>query len=220
MSEIVRPTRDGIHGREYISTAIELGKRPGSLQFDEQDDLVTEIPSFAEIHIPIVLDLPDNKFVTNSIKKAIATAAVSINTFAVASLEDANGVLEKHKEHLIVRFDPARDDVNELYGTAIVELAFSENIPAVIEKITEIHPGIIVSVRLPLDENSVEQATALAAGGAGVIHLQATYNGKGFGKRSEDFIIKLVKEVHDALLEKALRDQVTILIPCSATLFW
>ena len=30
MSEIVRPTRDGIHGREYISTSIDLGK-PGRL---------------------------------------------------------------------------------------------------------------------------------------------------------------------------------------------
>lgn len=29
MSEIVRPTRDGIHGREYISTAIFLGRKPG-----------------------------------------------------------------------------------------------------------------------------------------------------------------------------------------------
>jgi glutamate synthase domain-containing protein 2/Na+-translocating ferredoxin:NAD+ oxidoreductase RNF subunit RnfB len=212
MSEIVRPTRDGIHGREYISTAIELGRRPGWLQFDEQNDLLTEIPSFAEIPIPIILDLPDNKFVTDSIKKAIATAAVRINTFAVASLKDANGVLEKHKEHLIVRFDPARDDINELYGTAIVELAFSENTPDVIKKICENNPGIIVSVRLSLDENAVERATTLAAEGAGIIHLQATYKGKGFGKRSKDFIIELVKQVHDALLEKALRDQVTVLV--------
>lgn len=212
MSEIVRPTRDGIHGREYISTAIELGRRPGWLQFDEQDDLVTEIPSFAEIPIPIILDLPDNKFVTDSIKKAIAAAAVRINTFAVASLKDAKGVLEKHKEHLIVRFDPASDDVNELYGTAIVELAWFENIPAVIKKINDANPGIIISVRLPLDENAVELAGTLAACGVGIIHLQATYKGKGFGKQSEDFIIKLVKEVHDALLEKALRDQVAVLI--------
>ena len=27
MSEIVRPTRDGIHGREFISTSIDLGKQ-------------------------------------------------------------------------------------------------------------------------------------------------------------------------------------------------
>jgi ferredoxin len=30
MSEIVRPTRDGIHGREYISTAVDIGRKsPG-----------------------------------------------------------------------------------------------------------------------------------------------------------------------------------------------
>ena len=28
MSEIVRPTRDGIHGREYINTMVELSRRP------------------------------------------------------------------------------------------------------------------------------------------------------------------------------------------------
>jgi ferredoxin len=61
MSEIVRPTRDGIHGREYISTAIELGRRPDKLEFDEHGDLITDIPVFTEIPIPIILDLPDNK---------------------------------------------------------------------------------------------------------------------------------------------------------------
>jgi hypothetical protein len=28
MSEIVRPTRDGIHGREFISTSVDLGPKP------------------------------------------------------------------------------------------------------------------------------------------------------------------------------------------------
>ena len=28
MSEIVRPTRDGIHGREYISTSVDIGRKP------------------------------------------------------------------------------------------------------------------------------------------------------------------------------------------------
>ena len=35
MSEIVRPTRDGIHGREYISTAIDLGRKMDRLEFDD-----------------------------------------------------------------------------------------------------------------------------------------------------------------------------------------
>jgi glutamate synthase domain-containing protein 2/Na+-translocating ferredoxin:NAD+ oxidoreductase RNF subunit RnfB len=212
MSEIVRPTRDGIHGREYISTVIELGRRPDHLQFDEQGDLITDIPTFTEIPIPIVLDLPENKFVTDSAREAIVAAAVRINTFAVTSVKDANGVLKKHKEHLIVRFDPARDDVEDLHGAAIVEVAWSKDIAAAIEKINTANPGIIVSVRLPLDENAVERATALVAEGPGIIHLQATHQGKGLGNRSDDFIIKLLKEVHFALLEKSLRDQVTVLI--------
>jgi hypothetical protein len=33
MSEIVRPTRDGIHGREYISTSVDLGPKPLRLHF-------------------------------------------------------------------------------------------------------------------------------------------------------------------------------------------
>jgi len=35
MSEIVRPTRDGIHGREFISTVVEIGEKPSYLVFDD-----------------------------------------------------------------------------------------------------------------------------------------------------------------------------------------
>ncbi|HEG43030.1 MAG TPA: hypothetical protein ENH94_03170 [Phycisphaerales bacterium] len=212
MSEIVRPTRDGIHGREYISTVIELGRRPGMLQFDDNGEMTNDTPAFTEIPIPILLDLPESNFVTDSTKEAIAEAAVNANTFAVASLADANGLLEKHKGHLIVRFDPANDDVKDLHGIAIVEIAWSQDAISVVEKITASNPGIIVSIRLPLDEDAVENATALTEQGLGIIHLQATYNGNGFGKRSGDFLIKLLQDVHFALIGKSLRDQVTLLI--------
>ena len=33
MSEIVRPTRDGIHGREYISTLVDIGRKLPFLSF-------------------------------------------------------------------------------------------------------------------------------------------------------------------------------------------
>jgi hypothetical protein len=34
MSEIVRPTRDGIHGREYISTSVDIGRKPSYLSLN------------------------------------------------------------------------------------------------------------------------------------------------------------------------------------------
>ncbi|MCF7955893.1 MAG: hypothetical protein K9M75_08840, partial [Phycisphaerae bacterium] len=91
MSEIVRPTRDGIHGREYISTIIELGRRHSRLEFDEKGRMISSVPLFTEIPIPIILDLPGNKFVSDSVKEAIATAAVTAGTYAVASLKDSRG---------------------------------------------------------------------------------------------------------------------------------
>ncbi|MHC4741067.1 MAG: glutamate synthase-related protein, partial [Planctomycetota bacterium] len=212
MSEIVRPTRDGIHGREYISTAIEIGRRPGQLEFDEEGDLITDMPALTEIPIPIVFDLPENKFVSDWVKGAIAGAAVEVNTFAVATAEDANGSLEKHKEHLIVRFDPKRDDLKALHGAAIVELAWSKDVGSAIEKIAATYPGIIVSVRLPLDEKAADRAVALAPNGPGIIHLQASHKGNGLGKKSGDFVIKLIQEVHFALLKKSVRDRTALLI--------
>ena len=44
MSEIVRPTRDGIHGREYISTSVDLGRRLNHLVFDADGRLVSKVP--------------------------------------------------------------------------------------------------------------------------------------------------------------------------------
>ena len=35
MSEIVRPTRDGIHGREYINTGVDVGRKLAQLAFED-----------------------------------------------------------------------------------------------------------------------------------------------------------------------------------------
>ena len=125
----------------------------------------------------------------------------------ITLLEDARDALERHKEHLIVQFDPDRDDIKDLKGATVVEVAWSENVGALIREITEANPNVIVSVRLLLDENAVERAVALADEGPGIIHLQTRHNGKGFGKRSDDFVIKLVRDIHSALLENSLRDR-------------
>jgi Pyruvate/2-oxoacid:ferredoxin oxidoreductase delta subunit len=54
MSEIVRPTRDGIHGRETISTVVNLGGAPELLEFDASDHLLTLMPRSMSLPLPIV----------------------------------------------------------------------------------------------------------------------------------------------------------------------
>ena len=58
MSEIVRPTRDGIHGREFISTVVDIGYRPNFLQFDDQGRPSGAQPATISIPLPMLLDAP------------------------------------------------------------------------------------------------------------------------------------------------------------------
>ena len=56
MSEIVRPSRDGIHGRELISTIVDIGSKPMRLQFDSEGGLVSAGPKMMSIQVPFALD--------------------------------------------------------------------------------------------------------------------------------------------------------------------
>ena len=58
MSEIVRPTRDGIHGREYISTSVDVGPKPMRLSFTPDGKMLTQPPNLLELQIPVILDIP------------------------------------------------------------------------------------------------------------------------------------------------------------------
>ena len=63
MSEIVRPTRDGIHGREYISTAVDIGRKSQLIAFDNQGKPYGKLPALVDIPIPLIIDkLPPKYF--------------------------------------------------------------------------------------------------------------------------------------------------------------
>ena len=53
MSEIVRPTRDGIHGREYISTSVDIGRKPSYLSLNGTKSLANLPPL---VSIPHAVD--------------------------------------------------------------------------------------------------------------------------------------------------------------------
>ena len=52
MSEIIRPTRDGIHGREYISTSVDIGSKPMRLSFSADGRMITPPAHLLEIPMP------------------------------------------------------------------------------------------------------------------------------------------------------------------------
>ena len=85
MSEIVRPTRDGIHGREFISTSVQLGWKPLMHEFNDHGDLQSTSNTLIELPIPVLFDqLP----VTDSRAYAATVAsAQTLETLAIVPIE-------------------------------------------------------------------------------------------------------------------------------------
>src|SRR5207247_2380679 len=80
MSEIVRPTRDGVYGREYISTSVDVGRKPTSIDLDN----VIETPRTMEIPLPIIFDELPNGTDNDDVQTAVALAAGKVGTLDVA----------------------------------------------------------------------------------------------------------------------------------------
>lgn len=180
MSEIVRPTRDGIHGREYISTAIQLGRREPHLSFDPEGGLTSAIPDYHEIPIPILFSLPPGIEFGQNVQAAVDQAAERLTT-----LRSDLPVGEESAGPLVWLVDP--DNLRA------AQSAFKDK---------------IIAVHLDLGEKAAEEVVGLVRAGAGVIHLRAGFDGREANGR---FIKDAVREIHLALVEETLRDQVTLL---------
>ena len=87
MSEIVRPTRDGIHGRETISTTVLLGRHLPALQFDAEGRLVSELPPQVELPIPVLFDPLPLPLPGHGAQVAFIRAAARLGTLALVRVE-------------------------------------------------------------------------------------------------------------------------------------
>jgi hypothetical protein len=88
MSEIVRPTRDGIHGREVISTFVDIGEKPAYLIFDDDGQPVGPIPRVLSIPIPFIYDILPASVSSLSAHNILIQAAKETGTFAVVPVKE------------------------------------------------------------------------------------------------------------------------------------
>jgi hypothetical protein len=86
MSEIVRPTRDGIHGREFISTAVDLGFRPPFLTFNEQSAPTGATPQVLSLPIPLLFDVPPASLMSEKLVRILIATANRSETLVILPL--------------------------------------------------------------------------------------------------------------------------------------
>ena len=82
MSEIVRPSRDGIHGRELIGTSVDIGSKPMHLEFDGDGNITNPADMFT-IQLPFIFDAPPSTLDSDEVARVFVEAANSVDTLAV-----------------------------------------------------------------------------------------------------------------------------------------
>ncbi|MCX8103319.1 MAG: glutamate synthase-related protein [Candidatus Bipolaricaulota bacterium] len=205
MSEIVRPTRDGIHGREYISTAIFLGRKPFALT---SPPLQTRADPILEIPIPMLFDAIPEYFNTPSVCEALLLAAQTLGTFCICKIAECPTPLPTALAPLIRPDEIAR--YSEIIRQALlVELEYDgqrRSLENALAQIRQLNPNVVIAARLEFDDALAEE---LARAGVGVLHLVADSHGR---TNKLGHIKDALRAVHLRLLEARLRDQVTIMV--------
>ena len=156
MSEIVRPTRDGIHGREFISTVVDVGSKPVFLEFNEDGDFVGQTPQTFEIQLPVVFDLPPVSVVEKDIYKTFAETANELDTLAIIpigeitkyGLESENVVplIEVGEEgaypHETIDHSEAMGGIEEVFD-AVARPAVGEQVMTLLERSDLVGAGAV-----------------------------------------------------------------------------
>ncbi len=220
MSEIVRPTRDGIHGREYISTSVELGRISQPVPFAlEQDSFKSKssdhgFPPRVETSLPILFDLLPFHSFNASVRLALAQAARETNTLMVVKAEEMEENLRPLAGHLIPLLPAGEVSslASTLSGVRMVEVPFTSSgeVRERVREIKQINREVVVAVRMMLGPGSEENALALAEAGIEVLHLLADDKGQEHGASSPRFIKDLIRSIHLGLVQQKRRDGLSL----------
>jgi ferredoxin len=218
MSEIVRPTRDGIHGREYISTSVDLGRRLNHLVFDVDGRLASKVPDTVDLPIPIIFELATADLSAN-LKEALVKAAAEIGTCVIMPAADITPEFAKCSDSIIPCLAPAEIDMHRavIQKARLVTIEHSDalmsDLPHVKEEIRKISHALVI-IRVPAGKDVEETVLRLAHSGAEIIHIVADYCGReisGSPTLEQRLLKDIIRAVHLRLVEDRIRDEVTLI---------
>lgn len=216
MSEIVRPTRDGIHGREYISTSVDLGRKDPFLTFKDNQVADSDSP-LVNLPMPLIIDMASPEHTLPKLDPLFIETA--IRTGLIAILDSRSwplaGVQAKTcLPHVAFHLHPDGPELPQeiLSQTRLVELPDSKDVLKRLARLKASHPNLVVSVKVMLDAKGCQRAIQLAnLPEIEMLHIAADPNGNEMGVAQPRFIKDMIREIHTALVDSGVRDQVTIM---------
>ncbi len=213
MSEIVRPTRDGIHGREYINTMVELSRRPMILKFNADMSPATDSFPILEIPIPLTFQEPEFGILSETVLVSMAMAAGAVGTFLFLKPESITAAMGAYASSLVPCLNRANVSKYSslLKGSRMVELADEPGIERECSGLRKARPGLFIAVGLPLDDKAANRALELAQTDVDTIHFYGSPAGCGVDSARERYLKDLIREIHLKLVENRIRGKVNLL---------
>jgi len=213
MSEIVRPTRDGIHGREFISTSVDIGRIPPFLEFDSSGAVTTDMPPLIDIPIPMTLDLMRMKTCSKSMAEGFLTAAKLLETFAFVPVDQVSKRTLANLGESAVPVIPSRTDLSAVDlpdNVGMVELAAGTSWKNDHKALAKRFPDKIVSIRIDAVEGIENTVLEMLDRNVAVAHVQFSDEGRETSARSRHAKDSL-RAIHRRLVEVGRRDEITVM---------
>ena len=204
MSEIVRPTRDGIHGREFISTVADIGYRPSFLVFDHAGQSTSPWPNVISIPLPILFDLASPSMSNEKLWKSAALAAEAIGSLVIIPLD---GVLkyQLQNDHVVPLVKVGDEEkLASLRTPRLLELDGWD--AAFYDFLRQKFPDSLISLRIPFSNS--DELIEYVKKGIYVFHFVADFHGRNTEGK---FALDLIREAHAVFVKAGLREEVTLL---------
>ena len=211
MSEIVRPTRDGIHGREHISTTVAIGKMVSDLcgmVFDNKGNLKSHIPLNREIPIPIIFGLMPF-FPGHTALSSLVLAASKLTTYLTIPAKNTTPELKEYYSHLLIRLNQNEINLHKdiIEWASIVEFDPDKDPIAGIARVREINPNVLTIIQIPVSKGTDKKILELVRNGAETIHMSTNIHGQGLDGIT---LLESLHATHTLLVEQGLRDRITL----------
>ena len=216
MSEIVRPTRDGIHGREYISTSVDIGRKPSFLNFKE-GNMEMNLPPNLTLPFPVIFDLPSYIHTLPELEPCVIETAKQTGLIAIIDPKKWESITlnnkEEYLEHIAFFLSPGDPEIpaDRLRKTKLIELADGPAIEQQLTFLKKKYPELIIVVRLPMDCNALKRVQELTKYNIEALHLVADLKGNEIGIENPKFMKEIVREAHNILLKTSKRDEITLI---------
>jgi Pyruvate/2-oxoacid:ferredoxin oxidoreductase delta subunit len=211
MSEIVRPTRDGIHGREYINTSVDIGRKLHNLEFDN-GVLVGSPPPLVETPVPVVFDVLPEQFNRGPIVQWLVQAARQIGFFALVHDKDCEKLSADDMANVVPVLDAKNPIASPVFDAArwIVVPDGPDAMKAQASLKRDV-PDRIVCVRVPVDSEVVDRTRRLAGEGVEVLNIVFDSEGRELVSPKPRHMRDVIREVHEGLTKDGVRDELTVM---------